>query len=130
MLRNFKIFTLLFLFCTTFSYGEETMICDEINGCQTIKVKSYNNVQFIKYNLQNDTIIIKDKHARMNVKISNIKLNDVKSKSYRIKNKALNERKAISNILEEAQTIDLKRCIYTGYYNCEIYVDGKLLKKI
>ena len=120
---QFLLLFVLSLFVISFSYANDVEVCVKEGKCYKTKTKSYANVNFLKYNLVNDTFIMKKDHATMNVKISNLTLNDVKSKDLKEKNKALKERRNITNLLNQAKRIDLKKCIFTGHYSCEIYLD-------
>lgn len=130
MTTKIQIFLLfiLSLFFINYSYAKDVEVCDKDGKCYTTKAQTYANVKFIKYNITNDTFIMRKGHASMNVKASNIRLNNVKSKNIKEKNKALKERRNIQALLKEAKKIDLKNCIFTGYHSCEIYLDNEALK--
>ena len=121
-IQIFLLFILSLLFMN-YSYAKDVEVCDKNGKCYKTKAQTYANVKFIKYNITNDTFIMQKDHATMNVKISNLTLNDVKSKDLKEKNKALKERRNITNLLNQAKRIDLKKCIFTGHYSCEIYLD-------
>ena len=72
---------------------------------------------------------MKYKHSIINLKISNLNLTNIKSKDIKEKNQALVERNKIIKLLSEARRIDLKRCVFVGYYSCEVVIDDKLLTK-
>ncbi len=130
MTTKIQIFLLfiLSLFFINYSYAKDVEVCDKNGKCYKTKAQTYANVKFIKYNITNDTFIMQKGHASMNVKASNIRLNNVKSKDIKEKNKALKERKNIQALLKEAKKIDLKNCIFTGYYSCEIYLDSEAME--
>ena len=124
------LFFFLSLFFMNYSYSKNVEVCDKNGKCYKTKAKSYSNVKFIKYNITNDTFLMQNGHATMNVKLSNIRLNNVKSKDIKEKNKALKERKNITNLLQEAKKIDLKNCVFTGYHSCEIYLDSEAIENM
>ena len=122
---------LLYFLFINFSYAEEILICDiKKENCNKAEAFSYNYVKFVKYNHITDRMIMKYKHSVINLKISNLNLTDIKSKDIKEKNQALVKRNKIIKLLSEARRIDLKRCVFVGYYSCEVVIDDKLLTKI
>lgn len=119
------LFISLFLLCINFSYAESTKICNSNNQCYEIKTNSYNNVKFTKYNRLKDLFIFKSDHATINTRISNLKLKSIRSKNMSTRTNALQERDKLVNILKNAKTIDLKDCIFTGYYSCNLYINNE-----
>lgn len=127
-----NILVILFYFIiSNITYSKEVWVCNNNkDDCYKIEAVSYNNVKFIKYDYITDKMIMKYKHSIINLKISNLNLTNIKSNDIKKKNQALLERKKIVNILNKAKRIDLKRCIFSGYYSCKIFVNGKILKNI
>lgn len=129
MIKKAFLILLYFLFIN-FSHAEEILICNtKKENCYKAEAVSYNYVKFVKYNHMTDRMIMKYKHSIINLKISNLNLTNVKSKDIKEKNQALVERNTIIKLLSEARRIDLKRCVFVGYYSCEVVIDDKLLTK-